>query len=171
MDLARLRRRLLHTERLARDGATEGERAAARAAAERLRARIAGVGPGAAAVEAPPWDEPLTDEVAPADLPSRRTLRAWLSAWSAGRIGADEIRARAARFVDGAVLPDLPPDDPDGVVVELLLVWAGAPGPGSAADRAAARAFLDTPPEHTRAGWEAWLAQLAGRATRGRAHR
>ena len=152
MDLARLRRRLLHTERLAREGATDGERAAARAAAERLRARI-GLSTPPPEEDAAAWDEPLTDEVAPQDLPSRATLGAWLDDWAAGRAGAADIAARAARFVDGAVLPHLPPEDPDGVVVEVLLVLAGAQGAWAPSDLAAVHAFLGTPPSATRAGW------------------
>jgi hypothetical protein len=167
MDLARLRRRLLHTERLAREGATDGERAAARAAAERLRARI-GLSTPPPEEDAAAWDEPLTDEVAPQDLPSRATLGAWLDDWAAGRAGAADIAARAARFVDGAVLPHLPPEDPDGVVVEVLLVLAGAQGAWAPSDLAAVHAFLGTPPSATRAGWADWLAHLAGRAQRER---
>ena len=137
MERDRLQRRLRHVETLAQRGATEGERAAARRAAWRLRVRLREVPVPAGRVLRVVSNEPDPIEVGRDDLslPGRDELRGVLHAWRFGDIDDAEVGAWAHTYVDGLLLPDLPPEDPDSIAVELLLQLSTLPGGPVGLDR------------------------------------
>jgi hypothetical protein len=158
--------KLAAVEALEGDGSTDGERDAAARARERLEARLASDPPVPRAFAeeleaghhlrtAAPDDECDTTP----DPPDRTELRLRLMACLEGRLGAAELSRWAARWVDAAVLPDLPHSDPGSVAPEVLLVLASSPP--SAAVCGAMVEFLDTPASETEASWRQWLETLA----------
>lgn len=158
--------KLAAVEALEGDGSTDGEREAAARARERLEARLAAD---------PPVPRAFAEELeaghhlraaAPDDggdgrfeLPDRTELRLRLVACLDRRLAAIDLSRWAARWVDSAVLPDLPHGDPGSVAPEVLLVLAS--GPPSAAVCRAMVEFLDTPAADTATAWRRWLEALA----------
>ena len=166
MDRFDLITKLAAVEALEGDGSTEGERRAAARARERLEDRLAAERPVPRAfaeeleaghhlrepVEAP------EESVAP-ELPDRTELRLRLAACLEGWLDAGDLSRWAARWVDAAVLPDLPHSDPGSVAPEVLLVLAS--GVPSSSLCGAMVEFLDADADDTGAGWSRWLEDLA----------
>jgi hypothetical protein len=152
-----LLRRLARVEALAHRAATDGERRAARAAAERLRERL---------------QEPLP--TIPADLlldppgrtwPGRVELRERVQDWVDGVQTSEEVAMWAHDEVDKSLLPDVPPPtDPDSIEVEVLLELSTLHIGELQAERdgPALLAFLDTPRDETERGWRGWFRHLRG---------
>jgi len=166
MDRFDLITKLAAVEALEGDGSTDGEREAATRARQRLEARMA-VGGGvprafAEELEAGhhlrPAEPRVLDHAAP-EPPDRDELRLRIGACRDGRLTPAELSRWAATWVDAAVLPDVPHDDPASVAPEVLLVLASAP-PTEAVCRAML-GFLDTDATGTAAGWRRWLQALA----------
>lgn len=146
-------------EALAHRATTDGERRAAWAASERIRARL---------FEPPaPLDADPHLATPGGGWPDRVVLRAWVRDWMAGKVAADALADRARDQVGRFLLPDLPIDDPESIEVEVLLqlstLHLGALMPER--DGAALLAFLDTPAGDTALGWQAWYRHLRGEAT------
>ena len=140
---------------------TVGERAAARAAAKRLEARIAratrlGLG-GDCTLDAAL--EPCAEAEVPTTADLLRVVRRWMDGT---RTGADMAHA-ARSLVDRVVLPDRPADDPLSIRVEVVMVLTTLPdGPVGLADAPALCRFLQTPADQARQGWEDWFRHLRG---------
>ncbi len=166
MDRFDLITKLAAVEALEGDGSTDGERVAAARARERLEARLAADPPVPRAfaeeLEAGhhlrAMESRVRDHAAP-EPPDRDELRLRIAACRDGRLNPVELSRWAARWVDAAVLPDVPHDDPASVAPEVLLVLASAP-PTEAVCRAML-AFLDTDATGTVSGWRGWLEALA----------
>lgn len=167
MDLRTLRRKLQAIEALHEGATTEGERAAAAEARERLTRRMAGTeggrwsdlaeeGPDAASIEHP---DPLTDE---ADvLPPLGEFLALLIAWEEEECSRDDVHAWAAVLCDRLLLPCVDITDPRAARVEVLLNLAAMDHqPLRVGDIPALRAFLTAEPGE--AAWAAWFGFLAG---------
>jgi nicotinate-nucleotide pyrophosphorylase len=153
-----LQRRLARVEALADRATTAGERQAAAAAANRLRARLATT---RSTIPADPLLDPRGGR-----WPGRAVLRARVLDWIQGRQTHQAIARWAQQEVDRWLLPDVPVHDPVGVEVEVLLqlstLHLGALLPER--DGAALMAFLDTPLQLTESGWQAWYRHLRGEA-------
>ncbi|MCK6521364.1 hypothetical protein L6R49_07975 [Myxococcota bacterium] len=172
MNRADLLRRLRRAQSLAQRGATEGERAAAALAVDRLTRRIDALPPGEDDEAEPkprrgfdglPW---AADGAA---APDRAAVLARLQAWVKGAVPAEELRWWAAWVVDKCVLPELPPDDPESGAAEIVLHLASRHRPAlRREDWPPMRALLTAPAEEMRAAWRAWLEHLAGRSRVGR---
>ena len=151
-----LRQRLARVQALADRAATEGERNAALAAADRLRDRLA------TAVDPMPAD-PLLDPVG-RGWPTRTELREQVCAWMAGQRANAAVADWAQDHVGRWLLPDAEVHDPESIAIEVLLqlstLHLGALEP--ARDGAALLAFLDTAATDTEHGWRAWYRHLRG---------
>ena len=136
--------------------ATEGERHAALAASERLRARLA-------TPHASIPSDPLLD-TSGRDWPDRARLRERVHDWAGGRLDSNSLADWAQEEVGKWLLPDVPASDPLSVEVEVLLqlstLQLGVLQP--ARDGPALLEFLDTPEENTERGWQAWFRHLRG---------
>ncbi len=153
-----LQRRLARVEGLAERAETDGERRAALAAAERLRARLA----------ASHTTIPADPLLAPAGRiwPDRSKLRGLVEDWTRGRMRSEALSEWAQGEVGKCLLPDVPVTDPVSVEVEVLLqlstLHLDVLHP--ARDGPALQAFLDTPEEDTEGGWRTWFRHLRGEA-------
>jgi len=113
---------LAAVETLADEGATPGEREAARHARERLQARLASMtGEGAHLTELALGHHHVTAATAETTLdrehgggpPGADRLRAQITAWQAGRLTPESLQHWAAQAVDRHVLPEGPLDHAD----------------------------------------------------------
>lgn len=161
MDHHKLQSRLLRVRALAASGATVGERAAARAAATRLEARLAKTAPTRLAPVA------LDRALQPSPLsvvPSTATLRAAVKDWLAGRRTPEDLADEAHALLDRAVLPDRPADDPVSIRVEVVMLLTTLPdGPITPPDGPALLRFLDASSDACMAAWRAWFDHLERR--------
>jgi hypothetical protein len=162
--------RLAAVEALEIEGATPGERAAAREARLRLEARLgdAARAGGAHATElalahhhvTAATAESTLDREAAGPAPGAAEVRRRVAAWRDGRLGRGALRRWAASAVDRFVLPQHPLHHPDVRAAEVLLALSGRglrrPNAG------AVLAFLDAEPEDAEGAWARWMELLAG---------
>ena len=151
-----LLQRLARVEALLERATTDGERRAAQAAADRLRARLAVPKP---TIPADPLLSPPGR-----GWPDRGMLRDRVHHWMSGRLSNEALAEWAQAEVDQCLLPDVPASDPVSVEVEVLLqlstLHLGVLLPGR--DGPALLAFLDTSEDDTEGGWRAWFRHLRG---------
>ena len=167
MTRADLLRRLRRAQSLAQRGATEGERAAAALAVQRLTRRLDALPPGDEEEEPSPRRgfDGLPWAADGAAAPDRAAVLARLQAWVKGTVPAEELRWWAAWVVDKCVLPELPPDDPESGAAEIVLHLASRHRPAlRREDWPVMRALLTAPAAEMRAAWRGWLEHLAGRS-------
>lgn len=158
---ANLKRKLQRARVLAREGASAGERQAARAAVQRLQAKLRLVEPGElrdpgdAVLPADPWLDP------PGQPPSVGEIAVRLLEWERGDLSTAALHAWAHQVVGSVLLPDLSPDEDGAVAVEIVLQLSAMRHQDlDHSDLPALRAFLAS--GGTEAGWQAWFAHLAG---------
>lgn len=144
--------RLRKIEALAHDpSTTASERAAAHAAAERLRARHR--------ARVLPADSDLDP---PGQPPDRVDLMQVVRRWQAGTWSDDHVAAWASEHVDRLLLPDLPPEDPQAIDVEVLLQLS-AQHRGMLTveqDASALLRLLESPRDGARAALLDWFAHV-----------
>lgn len=128
-DEIRLLERLARVQALERGATTPGEAAAAAAAGERLKVRLAKLREAdpvrrfVAAQVAALGVAPTPPEAPPAVLPSEHELTAQLLLWAAGDISHAEIEAWAEAVIHRLVVPT-DPDHEEACIGEVLLQLA-----------------------------------------------
>ncbi|MFT5585573.1 MAG: hypothetical protein ACI9VR_003165 [Cognaticolwellia sp.] len=160
---ANLKRKLQRAQVLARQGSSAGERQAARAAVQRLQARLrmSDSGelrdPGDAILPADPWLDPPT---AP---PTAGEIAILLLEWERGDLSTLQLQGWAHNIVGSVLLPDLSPSQAGAVEVEVVLQLSAMDNlPLDHKDLPALRAFLTCGGHET--GWQAWFEYLSGTA-------
>lgn len=160
MDEGKLQRRLVHVRALAAGGATTGEKAAARAAADRIEARLR---QSRHRSSASTQLDPTLTAGPEAAVPTAVALRSAITDWLEGASTPEAIAAEARHVIDRVVLPDLPPSDPVSIRVETVMLLTTLPrGPIQPADGPALLRFLDGITGDCEAAWCAWFAHLEG---------
>ncbi|MED5374349.1 MAG: hypothetical protein VX899_25245 [Myxococcota bacterium] len=145
-----IHRKLQRARRLLAGASTPGERRAARAAVDRLSRRLA------REQASPPLDWLQTDRPTP-DAPQ---LHRKLDAWERGEICARRLQAWARKVVDQQLMPDHPPEHPESIPVELVMVLSALEAHGlDCCHIPQLRAFLDA--RDPLDAWRRWFTFLA----------
>lgn len=160
-----LHRKLARIEALRAGATTEGERLAAEQARDRVLDRLDAEGH-----DSEGWAEQVLDGwrmAGPspgasldngAEAPSLTEVRRRLEQWRTDQWSRERLQAWAAKVVDRVFLPDLPPDDPQGIAVEVVMQLSTlTQQPLYKKDLPALIAFVDAAETDPRAAWLGWF--------------
>ena len=155
--------RLRSIEALEAGATTEGERCAAQRARQRVLDRLQRAPRIEVDIVAPDVEEP---DIMP--MPTADEIIARLSAWFEVPEEAPAIRAWASEIVGRVLLPDLPPDDPQSIPVEVILHLSSMTQmPWDPVEIEGLLTFLSAPAGASRAAWHRWFAGVEVRAKGG----
>ena len=93
--------------------------------------------------------------------PTRMEIITKLKAWQNGKIDQQDLIVWARSVVDKITFNDFPPDHPDSIPIELIMICSAMDRRvWSQADIASLMDFALSPPEESLAAWKRWFAHV-----------